>query len=303
MLIHKLDNVEVNLENGHKYAIRPIKKGENVIKYGNPIGHATEDIAVGDHVHTHNVATNLSDNLTYTYDPGDLTFPIADQGRTFRGYLRANGDVGIRNEIWIIPTVGCVNSIVREIETLSKKYKTDNIDGIYSYNHPYGCSQLGDDMKIFAEDLGIITPEVEALRDECGFPGMKVLQFGFEAWPTDPFYPHNFKTTNCICYTGTHDNNTTFGWYADAKEEARDRVRRYLNCDGGNVSWDFIRLAMSSIAKYAIYPMQDVLRLGSEARMNVPGLLGANWAWRFEEKDVQDWHAVELKKMTNLFNR
>ena len=162
---------------------------------------------------------------------------------------------------------------------------------------------LGDDMKIFAEDLGIITPEVEALRDECGFPGMKVLQFGFEAWATDAFYPHNFKTTNCICYTGTHDNNTTVGWYEDAKEEARDRVRRYLNCDGGNVSWDFIRLAMSSIAKYAIYPMQDVLRLGSESRMNVPGVLGANWAWRFEKEDIQQWHAIELKKMTQLFNR
>lgn len=161
---------------------------------------------------------------------------------------------------------------------------------------------LGE-LPIFAEDLGVITPEVEELRDACGFPGMKVLQFGFEAWPHDPFYPHNFKTTNCICYTGTHDNNTTFGWYNDVKEEARDRVRRYLNCDGANVSWDFIRLAMSSIAQYAIYPMQDVLRLGAEARMNVPGVLGANWAWRFEEKDIQEWHAVELKKMTQLFNR
>ena len=161
---------------------------------------------------------------------------------------------------------------------------------------------LGE-LPIFAEDLGVITPEVEALRDECGFPGMKVLQFGFEAWPQDIFYPHNFKSTNCICYTGTHDNNTTLGWYNDVKEEARDRVRRYLNCDGANVSWDFIRLAMSSIAQYAIYPMQDVLRLGAEARMNVPGVLGANWAWRFEEKDIQEWHAVELKKMTQLFNR
>lgn len=163
--------------------------------------------------------------------------------------------------------------------------------------------ELGDDMQIFAEDLGVITPEVEVLRDECGFPGMKVLQFGFEAWPHDPFYPHNFKTTNCICYTGTHDNDTTIGWYGSVKEEARDRVRRYLNCDGGNVSWDFIRLAMSSIAKYAIYPMQDVLKLGSEARMNVPGVLGANWAWRFEKEDLQEWHAIELKKMTQLFNR
>jgi 4-alpha-glucanotransferase len=132
---------------------------------------------------------------------------------------------------------------------------------------------------------------------------MKVLQFGFEAWTTDGFYPHNFKNQNCICYTGTHDNDTTVGWYANTREEARDRVRRYLNCDGGNVSWDFIRLAMSSIAKYAIFPMQDVLRLGSESRMNVPGVLGANWAWRFEEKDIENWHKTELKKMTSLFNR
>lgn len=162
---------------------------------------------------------------------------------------------------------------------------------------------MGDEMKIFAEDLGLITPEVEALRDECGFPGMKVLQFGFEGMPDGAFYPHNFQTANCICYTGTHDNNTTFGWYAEAAEEAKDRVRRYLNCDGSNVSWDFIRLAMSSTARYAVFPLQDVLRLGAEARMNVPGVLGANWAWRFESHELLEWHAVELKKMTQLFNR
>lgn len=162
---------------------------------------------------------------------------------------------------------------------------------------------LGDQLPIFAEDLGLITPEVEELRDQFHFPGMKVLQFGFEAWTTDSFYPHNFTTENCICYTGTHDNDTTLGWYEKTAEEAKDRVRRYLNCDGSNVSWDMIRLAMSSIAKYTVFPMQDVLRLGSEARMNVPGVLGANWSWRFEEHDIQQWHAVELKKMTQLFNR
>ncbi len=162
---------------------------------------------------------------------------------------------------------------------------------------------LGDKLPIFAEDLGLITPEVEALRDQFRFPGMKVLQFGFEAWTNDGFYPHNFTTDNCICYTGTHDNDTTLGWYEHANEEARDRVRRYLNCDGSNVSWDMIRLAMSSIAKYAIFPMQDVLRLGSDSRMNVPGVLGANWAWRFESQEIQEWHAAELKKMTQLFNR
>ncbi|MGN0334244.1 MAG: 4-alpha-glucanotransferase [Lachnospiraceae bacterium] len=163
--------------------------------------------------------------------------------------------------------------------------------------------ELGKELPIFAEDLGIITPEVEKLRDRFEFPGMKVLQFGFEAWPHDGFYPHNFKTVNCICYTGTHDNDTTKGWYENAKEEARDRVRRYMNCDGGNVSWDFIRTAMSSIAKYAIYPLQDVLMLGSDARMNVPGVLGKNWAWRFEEGDLKDWQAEQLKLMSQLFNR
>lgn len=163
--------------------------------------------------------------------------------------------------------------------------------------------ELGEELPIFAEDLGLITPEVEKLRDEFHFPGMKVLQFGFEAWPNDSFYPHNFTTDNCICYTGTHDNDTTKGWYDHAPEEARDRVRRYMNCDGGRVHWDFIRVAMSSIAKYAIFPLQDVFGLGSEARMNMPGVLGANWAWRFEKNDLQEWHAKELKLMTQLFNR
>lgn len=163
--------------------------------------------------------------------------------------------------------------------------------------------ELGEELPIFAEDLGLITPEVEALRDEFNFPGMKVLQFGFEAWPNDGFYPHNFTTDNCICYTGTHDNDTTKGWYDHAPEEARDRVRRYMNCDGGRVSWDFIRVAMSSIARYAIFPVQDVLGLGSEARMNVPGVLGANWAWRFTKDDLKEWQATELRLMSSLFNR
>lgn len=163
--------------------------------------------------------------------------------------------------------------------------------------------ELGEELPIFAEDLGMITPEIEELRDEFSFPGMKVLQFGFEAWPDDGFYPHNFTTDNCICYTGTHDNDTSKGWYDHAKEEARDRVRRYMNCDGGRVSWDFIRVAMSSIARYAIFPLQDVLGLGSEARMNVPGVLGENWAWRFKKDDLQDWQAAELRLMSELFNR
>ena len=111
MLINKLDNVEVNLEDGHKYALRDIKSGEDIIKYGNPIGHATEDIKKGDHVHTHNVKTNLKDNLTYQYCPKFYDIPEGDKGRTFMGYVRENGEVGIRNEVWIVNTVGCVNKV------------------------------------------------------------------------------------------------------------------------------------------------------------------------------------------------
>lgn len=164
MLINKLDNVEVNLENGHKYAVAPIQKGENVIKYGNPIGHATCDIALGEHVHTHNVATNLSDNLAYTYEPGDLTFPIRDAGRTFKGYIRKNGEVGIRNEIWIINTVGCVNKIAEKLASLT---------GAYTFPHPFGCSQLGDDQTVTQQIL-------RGLVNHPNAAGVLVLGLGCE---------------------------------------------------------------------------------------------------------------------------
>lgn len=138
MIINKLDNVEVNLENGHKYAICDINKGENIIKYGNPIGHATEDIKCGDHVHTHNVKTNLSGNLEYTYEPEIMPLKKINSDKTFMGYIRENGDVGIRNEIWIINTVGCVNKVAKRLAEAC---------GVFCFEHPFGCSQLGDDHK------------------------------------------------------------------------------------------------------------------------------------------------------------
>ena len=123
--------------------------------------------------------------------------------------------------------------------------------------------ELGEDLPIFAEDLGIITPEVEHLRDRFGFPGMKVLQFGFGDMTDRKYIPHYYTTVNCLCYTGTHDNDTTAGWYAVQPEEVRDRVRRYGNTDAGRVSRDFIRFALGSIARYAIFPIQDLMMLGS----------------------------------------
>ena len=137
---------------GHKIAIRPIEVGENIMKYGFPIGHAKEQIAIGAHVHSHNVKSNLGDLLEYTYEPS-IKEVTPNESQTFMGYRRRDGKVGIRNEVWIIPTVGCVNSIVREIESQSQPYKMENVEGIYAYNHPYGCSQLGADWQMTLEYL------------------------------------------------------------------------------------------------------------------------------------------------------
>ena len=127
MLINKLDNVDVNLSDGHKYALKDIKKGENIIKYGNPIGHATEDIKKGEHVHSHNVKTNLSGNISYTYEPEFYDIPTENSDRTFMGFIREDGSVGIRNDVWIVNTVGCINKVAEQIASktgISKQSKT-----------------------------------------------------------------------------------------------------------------------------------------------------------------------------------
>lgn len=147
--INERDNVAVMLEGelmGHKIALRDIKKGEDVIKYGYPIGHATEDIKAGDHVHTHNIKTNLSGVLEYTYEP-KLNGVRKSEPRRFMGYRRSNGRIGIRNEIWIINTVGCVNKTSEILAREANKLYGSKCDGIYNFVHPFGCSQLGDDQK------------------------------------------------------------------------------------------------------------------------------------------------------------
>lgn len=161
---------------------------------------------------------------------------------------------------------------------------------------------LGDNLPIFAEDLGVITPAVEQLRDTFNFPGMKVLQFGFDNVEENNFLPYLY-TENCICYTGTHDNDTTKGWYETASEASRDKVRRYMNCDGGMVSRDFIRTALGSVARYAIFPLQDLFGLGSEARMNTPGVAMGNWAWRYTQDMLSDGLAKDLEELSILYGR
>ncbi|MEM7346112.1 MAG: 4-alpha-glucanotransferase [Chloroflexota bacterium] len=166
---------------------------------------------------------------------------------------------------------------------------------------------LGD-LPILAEDLGLITPEVEALRDQFGFPGMKILQFAFdqkeagELNATNNFLPHNY-TPHCVVYTGTHDNDTTLGWYQARTDEEQDLIRRYLARSDDDIVWDFIRLAMASVAHFAIIPMQDTLNLDSDARMNTPSTLGQNWMWRYRIEALNPWVSNRLDELATLYGR
>ena len=146
----ELDNLTLLLKEdilqGHKFALKDLKTGDPIIKYGNPIGHATAETSAGSWIHTHNLKTNLGDLLTYTYNKNVSRLPEKEP-RYFQGYLRKDGRVGVRNEIWIIPTVGCVNNVATAIEKASQKYVTTNIESIAAFPHPYGCSQMGDDQE------------------------------------------------------------------------------------------------------------------------------------------------------------
>jgi 4-alpha-glucanotransferase len=161
--------------------------------------------------------------------------------------------------------------------------------------------QLGE-LPLIAEDLGVITPEVEALRDTFDFPGMKILQFAFGGDQKNEFLPHTYEQ-NCVVYTGTHDNETTVGWYRNANESERDHVRRYTARDGGDISWDLIRLAYMSVADTAVIPLQDAMKLGDEARMNFPGKQSGNWGWRYTGDMLTAVIMHRLRDKTILYGR
>ncbi|MBQ9885941.1 MAG: 4-alpha-glucanotransferase [Lachnospiraceae bacterium] len=163
---------------------------------------------------------------------------------------------------------------------------------------------FGDELPVWAEDLGVITPPVEELRDSNNLPGMKILQFAFDDERDNDSLPHHFTTDNCICYTGTHDNSTIVGWYyEEANENQKDRLRRYTNSDGGRIHMDLIRVAMASIARYTIFPIQDILGFGNDCRMNTPSTPSGNWSFRYRRECLTDELARELYMMTDLFGR
>lgn len=169
--------------------------------------------------------------------------------------------------------------------------------------------QLGE-LPIIAEDLGVITPEVEALRDGFDFPGMKVLQFAFGSDSSNEYLPHNYPP-NCVVYTGTHDNDTSIGWlggntHADYDQLGQEQqmALRYMGLlNSQDFHWAIIRLAFSSTASMAVIPLQDALGLGNEARMNVPGRADGNWEWRYVEESIPDWVIDRLADMVWLYGR
>ena len=157
-------------------------------------------------------------------------------------------------------------------------------------------------LPIIAEDLGVITPEVEALRDNFAFPGMKILQFAFDSGAGNPYLPHN-HLPNSVVYTGTHDNDTTLGWWQARSEKEKKRILTYLRASGDEPVWDLIRAAFASVADYAIVPAQDLLELDSTGRMNVPGVAGGNWGWRFASGALTEEIGLRLLELSELYGR
>ncbi|MEA4812075.1 MAG: 4-alpha-glucanotransferase [Anaerolineaceae bacterium] len=157
-------------------------------------------------------------------------------------------------------------------------------------------------LPIIAEDLGVITADVEELRDGFGLPGMKILQFGFTGDPDDDFLPHNYPV-HCFAYTGSHDNNTAQGWFDQATPREQAWCRNYLNAPAGSIAWPMIRALWASVAANVLVPMQDLLALGSETRMNLPGSQSGNWAWRMQAKDLSDNLAFRLKDLNFTYAR
>jgi 4-alpha-glucanotransferase len=159
-----------------------------------------------------------------------------------------------------------------------------------------------DQLPIVVEDLGLITTDVVELKERLGYPGMKVLQFAFDGKPDNPYLPHNYHD-QCVVYTGTHDNDTTVSWFRLLPEQEQEYVRKYLATDGSDIAWDLIRAAQASVGRAAVYPVQDLLSLGTEARFNFPGRAHGNWSWRLPAGALDEALAGRLHELTGIYGR
>ncbi len=228
---------------GHKVLIRDVSEGENIIKYGYPIGHARQDLKAGDWVNENNLKTNLSGTLEYTYQPVEERLSIKKENRTFKGYVRKNGDVGVRNEIWVVPTVGCVNGIAeRLVKELQRETRGEGVDSIYAWHHNYGCSQLSEDHENTRK----------VLRDICLHPNagaVLVLSLGCENNQPDDFMQmlgdYDKRRIRLLVTQKVEGDEVETGMqilrelYAIAKEDKREEVpvsklRVGLKCGGSD---------------------------------------------------------------------
>ncbi len=158
------------------------------------------------------------------------------------------------------------------------------------------------DLPVIAEDLGIITDDVVALRERYNFPGMKILQFAFDAAEDNDYLPHTYDR-NFVVYPGTHDNDTVSGWYQTATDQNKTALADYLGHEPTNIAWDFIRLAHASVADLSIIPLQDILGLGTDARINLPGTTEGNWKWRYKHRDLNGDLEQRFARLTKTYNR
>jgi len=212
-----------------------------------------------------------------------------------------------------------INSVLKKVDII----RLDHFRGFEAYwEVPYGnpTAEIGrwvkgpgkdffitvkatlGDLPIIAEDLGVITDEVVAIRDGFRLPGMKILQFAFSDDPDDAFLPHNYPI-NCFAYTGSHDNDTTKGWFSNASEQEKDFCRRYLSVSGDDISWSMMRSIWQSVSSFVLAPMQDLLSLGSEARMNMPGSPSGNWSWRMPTYALSEDLQTRLYELNYLYGR
>ena len=207
-----------------------------------------------------------------------------DHFRGFVGYWEIPGDAETAIDGRWVPSPG--KAFMSKIEA-----------GLQNYVTP-----LTSGLPIIAEDLGVITEEVDDLRTSFNLPGMKVMVFAFDSDANNVFLPHNY-TSDYVVYTGTHDNDTALGWYKRVGSEERDFARRYLARDGEDISWDLIRAAWSSVAVFAIAPLQDLLSLDNRARMNYPGSLGGNWSWRVDPDAFNEFLRSRLYDANLVYGR
>jgi 4-alpha-glucanotransferase len=159
--------------------------------------------------------------------------------------------------------------------------------------------------RLIAEDLGELMPSVHTLRNATGLPGMAILQFAFGGESDNTYLPHNLRA-NSVVYPGTHDNDTTAGWYQSTAEKTRDHVRRYLHISGQEIAWDFVRTGYAAVSNLAVFPLQDLMSLDSTARFNTPGQPAGNWQWRYHAGQLAALHrnsAAYLKDLGALYGR